>query len=233
MNSGKTYRSFLVCPATNLQKVDPFLGNHLHLLQARRKLPRRLVIDGIQLDADAEPRMGGRPNGLDNLHHDPGPRRRRSAVAVRPLVGLFRQELGQEVAVGAVNLYPVEAGVGRQPRRVGEALHHKGNVLGSHLPRRAEDETRGETLDDAGAKVQRYSARGDALVHVAPGSGSYWRLATRVVQLDNGRRVVALARVRPRGPSFEHVGVFDVAVKGHIGWRAQVAVVDLDIARHD
>ncbi len=82
------------------------------------------------------------------LHGEPDPALGGSAEAVVAQVGVLRQELVDEVAVGAVQLDPVETGVHRPPGGVREVLHGRLDLGGGQLHRDGEvlHAVRGEHL---------------------------------------------------------------------------------------
>ena len=57
------------------------------------------------------------------------------AIGVGPVIGVRRKELMDDIAVGAVNLDAVGAGIDSQPRGPPEILHRGGDFLGRQRAR--------------------------------------------------------------------------------------------------
>ena len=87
------------------------------------------------LDPDDERLSAGVADALGDLAHEPGPSFEVAAVAVVAGVGPRREELGDEVAVGAVQLHPVESAAGEPPRRSHVLVDEGGALPGGHDPR--------------------------------------------------------------------------------------------------
>lgn len=88
-----------------------------------------LLTDGINLDPEDE--TGGRPapDGSGDVDDEPDPVLESPAVGVGAQVRALRQELREEVAVRAVQLDAVEAGLLQIPCGVGEAVYDAGYVF--------------------------------------------------------------------------------------------------------
>ena len=118
----------------HVDRIDAGLDQplaHLHgVLEgvARRPPPeerhRIVVIDRadlhLQVEVVADARRGSR---LNDLEDEARAVLERAAVVVLPVVDGRAQELRDQVAVGAVQLDAVEAGLAGAPRAVGEVLH--------------------------------------------------------------------------------------------------------------
>jgi hypothetical protein len=74
------------------------------------------------------------PDGLQHLQQQPGPVGHRSAVGTLAPVAAVPQEGVQQVAVGAVDLDPVEAGVDGVAGRLPEPRHDPGQFIVGQLP---------------------------------------------------------------------------------------------------
>ena len=184
-------------------------GDALRLVRvdaARHPLVRR------QLDADDEVRAAGGANRRHRLAHEAGAAFEAAAVAVRPVVAGGRQELRDQVAVGAVQLDPAEARA-LQPLR---AL------------RIARDDARDFVLGErlGAVPVERFRLRGRAARH---GIEAPELLAADVAELSDQPAAVALHRL---GPAREPAQV-GLVVDADQDRRAAAGRVDVHQLGHD
>ena len=120
----------LVGTARQLDKVElVLLKNLADLLGLLGVEALVLELNRVQLDADDEVAGNTLANGVGDLNNDAGAVLDRSAVLVGTLVGGGGKELGDQVAVGSVELDTVVASLLKVFCGVGKALNDIGNVL--------------------------------------------------------------------------------------------------------
>lgn len=117
---------------------------------------RGVDVDAVELDADAELSRGRGAYGLDDAHDELGARGGRAAVDVGTQVGARREELCEQVAVGAVELDALEAGVEALPCGAYKLVDDFVDVFGGHGLGSSEDEGGREAFSDRGTEVHRY-----------------------------------------------------------------------------
>ena len=86
--------------------------------QANRQ--RVVILGGADLHLQVEVVADLGADGADDFEHEAGAVLERAAVFVLAVVDRRAEELGDQVAVGAVQLDAVEAGLARAPRALGE-----------------------------------------------------------------------------------------------------------------
>ena len=131
-----------------------------------------LELDAVELDADGKGLGDAFPDGVVDFDNDARAVPQGASVVVRPLVGCRGEELGQEVAVGAVQLNTVKARLVREFRHVGEVVDDPVNVGLFHRPGLAVGEAYRHALE-------LYIAGGDGV-----GLDGLGDLAARMRDLD-------------------------------------------------
>ena len=81
-----------------------------------------VVVDGADLELQVEVVADRGADGADDLEREPRAVLERAAVLVRPVVDRGAEELGDQVAVAAVDLDAVEPGLAHAARRLGEGV---------------------------------------------------------------------------------------------------------------
>ena len=192
---------------------DEGLGD-LHVVVDVEPLPQRQQVVAVQLQEQREARPDPAPRLAHDLAHDAQAVLEGAAVGVRAAVGMRRQELGEQIAVGGVDLDAVEARrlTAHGGRR--EGVDDPGDLVEAQRSRmrahhRLEDRRRRDGLLDAGVADDQ--------------------LATAVAELGDELRAVAMTRVGdPREPRDPVVGVR----RAH-PVRALALARDVEIARDD
>ena len=102
-----------------------------------RAVASRYVVASAEAERDREIGADGVANGAYDLEREASPVLEGSPVLVTSLVAGGREELVDQIPVGAVNLDQVEARLFRAPRRGSERIHHEADVVAAHFARRA------------------------------------------------------------------------------------------------
>jgi hypothetical protein len=186
----------------------------LHVVFDAQALPKRQQIVAVALQQQREARAHPPARLTHDLAHDPEPVLEGAAVGVPPSVGMRRQELRQEIAVGRMDLDAVESG-----------------RLAAHGGRR-------EGVDDSGQLVEAQRPRLRAhhrLAHGRSGDGlvdagmAEDQLATAVGELGDQLRPVAMAGAREAGETRDPI----VAVGGAHAIGALAFRRDVEVAGDD
>ena len=91
------------------------------------------VLPGIQAHQDGEVLAGGGPCRANRLHQEAGAVFRRATVRICPLVGVGREEIGQQVTMAGVQFDTVKARALGPGGGIGKAGDGVGNLLRGHL----------------------------------------------------------------------------------------------------
>lgn len=228
-----TDRRILVASTTNLQEIDPSIHDNAQLLDRVLQLGLDLVIHTVQLDTHREPLGRRLAHSLDDIRHDLGALDGIATVRIGPEVRLGAQELRQQVPMRRVNLDSIKARLGTDPRRGGKPAHHVLDLGNAHLFRRSKRQRGHHSREKTATQLQRHRRRRQALGEEAALARAEGRLPTGVVDLHHGRRAPGgvPARSRPGLPLGEHLGV--IVEEDVVARLAEVALVDLHVARHD
>ena len=97
----------------------------LHAVHSRPLIPLQQPVQiaaavGVRLDQHGKIRAAGRPNGLQDPAGQPEAVFQGAAVLVGPVIFPGIQKIRQQVAVGVVDLYPVQPGLPAYPGRGAE-----------------------------------------------------------------------------------------------------------------
>ncbi len=123
-------------PAADLDGVNPFGGQGARGLAALAE--REAVLDevlAVELDGDGQVRPGGGARAAERLDHEAAPALRRAAPFIGAAVGVRREEFAEQVAVGAVELDAVEAGLARAAGGLAEGVERFLDLARGHLAR--------------------------------------------------------------------------------------------------
>ena len=167
-----------------MTQVDPGLvqpaADGLGVVEAE---PAPMKVRGVELDRHGEVGAHRRPDRPDRFQEEPRTPPEATPPLVVPDVGAGREELGDKVTVGGVQLHAVEPGFARYGGRVREADYQPAYRVIIRRGRRPEL--------DAG-QSHRHGGRGHR-VRIDPGV----RLATGVRKLHPNPRTVAFGGTRP------------------------------------
>ena len=212
------FRLFIV-PAGNLHKINVQCVERVDHAEAVLEAEAAfLEVCRVQLHRNGEARPAGDLRFFHAGDQQSCPVFKRTAPFVLTPIGQRRQEGGQQIPMGSMDLNAVKPCLFRDFRRPAEAFNHRLDFLHSH----------GAGLPELAARQsERHRAR-----RGGPGVYQFRRLAPGMADLHDQRRAMTFRRLGPAGEAVQRL-VRNLRPDDDIAHLLKVIVVDLDVAGDD